>query len=68
MAQGQITASIEGNELVLRCPLNEKVDGQYPSSSSGKTNVIASSYGNQQLALQVDGKNVTVGVNAYIKK
>ena len=64
---GQIKAEISGNELVLRIPLNEKVDGKYPRSASGKTNVVASSYGNQTLALVVDGSPLVVGVNAYIK-
>ena len=69
MAQGQINASIDEktNELVLRIGLNDKVDGKYPESKSGKTRVIASSYGNQTLPLQVDGKPLTVGINCYLK-
>ena len=63
-----ITASVEDGNLVLRVPMNEKKDGKYPESASGKTNVIASSYGNQTISLEIDGKAVTVGVNAYIKK
>ena len=37
-------------------------------SVSGKTLVVASSHGNLQTAAQVDGKNVIVGLNAYIRK
>ena len=37
-------------------------------SASGKTLVVASSHGNLQTAAQVDGKNVIVGLNAYIRK
>ena len=36
-------------------------------SASGKTLVLASSHGNVTTACIVDGKPVTVGVNAYIK-
>jgi hypothetical protein len=37
-------------------------------SKSGKTMLVASSGGNVQTAAQVDGKPVTVGLNAYIAK
>tara|TARA_R110002051_G_scaffold14510_1_gene46957 strand:+ start:1853 stop:2041 length:189 start_codon:yes stop_codon:yes gene_type:complete len=37
-------------------------------SNSGKTMLVASSGGNQTTAAQVDGKNVIVGLNAYIPK
>lgn len=67
MAQGQVSAQIEGNELVIRIGLNDKVGGQYPESKSGKTRVVASSYGNQTLPFQVEGKPLTVGINCYIK-
>ena len=36
-------------------------------SASGKTLVVASSRGNQATDAQIDGKTVTVGVNAYVK-
>ncbi len=50
------------NELVIRMPL------QTPQrSASGKTLVVASSRGNVETTAQVDGKPVTVGVNAYIR-
>lgn len=54
--------TIEKNELVIRLPL------QTPRpSSSGKTKIVATSGGNQTTTAEVDGKPVTVGVNAYIK-
>ena len=37
-------------------------------SSSGKTLVVASTYGNKETDCIVDGKKVIVGVNAYIPK
>jgi len=54
---------IKGNQLILT------MDMQTPApSASGKTLVVASSRGNQKTDAMVDGKNVTVGFNAYIKK
>jgi hypothetical protein len=37
-------------------------------SASGKTLVVASTYGNEETDCVVDGKKVIVGVNAYILK
>jgi hypothetical protein len=57
-----MTAKIEGKELVIRLALNE-----VPAlSSTGKTLVVASSHGNKVTEAVVNGKPVTVGVNAYI--
>lgn len=58
-----ITARIEKGNLIITVPMNAT-----PTlSASGKTLVIASSHGNQTTQLQYEGKNVTIGVNAYIK-
>ena len=52
---------IKGNQLVITLPL------QAPTpSASGKTKVVASSRGNVKTSAKVDGKEITVGVNAYI--
>ena len=56
-----LTAKIEGNELVIRLPLNTP-----RPSGSGKTLVVASSSGNKTTDAEVDGQKVVVGVNAYI--
>lgn len=57
-----MTATIEAGQLVIRLPL------QTPTrSASGKTLVVASSRGNKLVDAEVDGKKITVGVNAYIK-
>lgn len=55
--------TIEGNELVIRIPAKVKSP---PPSSTGKTLIVASSKGNKETSAKVDGKNVIVGVNAYI--
>lgn len=55
------SATIEGNELVIRVPL------QAPTpSSSGKTLVVASTRGNVKTDATVNGQQVVVGVNAYV--
>lgn len=58
----QLTASIENGCLVIRVPLNPR---PIPSAS-GKTMVVATSHGNKQTTVEIDGKPVHVGVNAYI--
>jgi hypothetical protein len=61
-AAKQLTATVEGEYLVIRVPLNSKP----VLSGSGKTLVVASSHGNKQTQLEIQGKPVHVGVNAYI--
>jgi hypothetical protein len=53
--------SIQGRELIIRLPLLDATP-----SASGKTLVVATTRGNQKTDLRIDGKVVTVGVNAYI--
>lgn len=54
--------TIEKGELVIRIPM------QTPTpSASGKTLVVASSHGNQATTAVIDGKPITVGLNAYIR-
>lgn len=59
-----MTAKIEGNELVIRLPLNPAP----MLSATGKTLVVASSHGNKPTEAKVSGKPVVIGVNAYIAK
>jgi hypothetical protein len=56
--------SIENNELVIRIP----VENPPQPSASGKTLVVASSRGNQKTDVLIDGKPITIGLNAYISK
>lgn len=54
---------IVGKNLVVTIPLETPT-----LSASGKTLVVASSHGNIATAAMVDGKPVTIGFNAYIRK
>jgi hypothetical protein len=54
--------SIEKGELVVRIPMQKPTP-----SSSGKTLVVASTHGNQKVGVRVEGKEVTLGLNAYIR-
>jgi hypothetical protein len=54
---------IKDNKLFI------EIDLETPTpSSSGKTLVVASTHGNTVTTAEVDGKPVTVGLNAYIKR
>lgn len=53
---------IENGNLVITAPLQEP-----KRSASGKTLVVATSSGNLKTNVEVNGKTVTVGFNAYIK-
>lgn len=56
-------AEIVNGNLVITIPMQEPTP-----SASGKTLVVATSSGNRETTAKVNGKNITVGVNAYIKK
>ena len=58
----KLTATVEDGYLVIRVPLNPTPT----RSSSGKSLVVASSHGNKQTELEIDGKPVFVGCNAYV--
>jgi len=54
---------IKDNKLFI------EIDLETPTpSKSGKTLVVASTRGNMATTAQVDGKPVTIGLNAYIKR
>ncbi len=57
-----MTVEIKNNKLYIEIDLEKPV-----RSSSGKTLVVASSRGNVETTAEVDGKPVTIGLNAYIK-
>ena len=56
--------SIEGDELVIRMKMLDKPT----KSKSGKTLLVATSGGNVVTDALVDGRAVTIGLNAYISK
>jgi len=58
----KLTAVIDGEYLVIRVPMNPTP----VRSATGKTMVVASSHGNKETEVEVQGKPVFVGVNAYI--
>lgn len=56
-------AEIKNNQLIVT------IDLQTPTlSASGKTLVVASTKGNKVTEVVVQGKPVTIGLNAYITK
>jgi len=57
-----LKAEIKGKKLLIEIDLQPAA-----ASASGKTNVIASTHGNQPTTLIVDGKPVTIGLNAYYR-
>jgi hypothetical protein len=57
----KLTASIEDGCLVIRVPMNPTP----VRSATGKTMGVASSHGNKETEVQVQGQPVFVGVNAY---
>jgi hypothetical protein len=56
--------AIEGKELVIRIEMEETPT----PSASGKTLVVASSRGNVVSNATIQGKPITIGLNAYIKR
>lgn len=59
-----MNASIANGILTIQIPVNA-----IPTpSASGKTLSVASSGGNKATTVQVNGKPVIVGLNAYIKR
>ena len=56
-------AEIIGNDLVVTIPMQDPTP-----STSGKTLVVASSHGNTKTEAIVQGKNIVIGLNAYIPR
>jgi len=54
---------LDGKNLVVTIPF----DSTGHESKSGKTMIHASSGGNQPTALQIDGKPIVIGLNAYTR-
>ena len=52
---------VKGNKLMIEMDLEKPT-----ASKSGKTLVVASTRGNMKTAATVDGKPITIGLNAYI--
>jgi len=56
-----LTVTREGDMLVIRLAVKTP-----RPSASGKTLVVASTRGNQKTSVQIDGKDLYLGVNAYV--
>jgi len=55
-----MSVKVEGKSLVITLPVSRGV------SASGKSIVIASTRGNIKTGVIVEGKELVIGVNAYI--
>lgn len=62
MERADVKVAIEGGELVIRIPVETKPQ----LSKSGKSLIVASSHGTVATKAMVDGKQVYVGVNAFV--
>ncbi len=58
-----MTVEKKGNKLIIEIDLEKPTP-----SSSGKTLVVASTHGNTVTNIEIDGKPITIGINAYISK
>lgn len=56
-----LTVTRDDDMLVIRIPIKTPTP-----SASGKTLVVASTRGNQRTGVQIDGKDLYLGVNAYV--
>lgn len=56
-----IVARVDGNQLIITADLETPTP-----SASGKNLVVASTRGNLRTDVLVDGKPVTIGLNAFI--
>lgn len=54
---------IENGKLLISIELQEPTP-----SASGKTLVVATTHGNMVTQCAINGKNVVIGLNAYVKK
>lgn len=57
-----MTVEIKNDKLCIEIDLEKPTP-----SASGKTLVVASTHGNMVTTVEIDGKPVTIGLNAYIK-
>lgn len=57
----ELSVTRDGDTLVIRIPITPPTP-----SSSGKTLVVASACDNQKTGVQIDGKDVYLGLNAYV--
>lgn len=56
---------LKGDNIVITIPANTK--NPPLSKASGKTRIVATSGGNKDTGIEVQGQSLYVGVNAYIR-
>ena len=56
-----LSVTRDGDTLVIRIPIQKATP-----SASAKTLVVASTRGNQKTAVQIAGKDLYLGANAYV--
>ena len=56
---------LSGDKLVITVSVNDLKN--LPSSASGKTKIVATTNGNQPTGINIDGKALILGMNAYVK-
>jgi hypothetical protein len=72
--KSQENKSEKENNMAMKVEIKDnklciEIDLETPTpSSSGKTLVVASTRGNTVTDIEIDGKPVTIGLNAYIKR
>lgn len=62
----ELTTEGKDRFLVIKAKLPNKKDAE--TSTSGKSLVYASTKGNANTGVKVDGADLIVGLNAYVKK
>ena len=60
--KAKVEVTIKGNKLIIEIEMQDPTP-----SSSGKTLVVATTHGNMATTTMLDGKPITIGLNAYIK-
>ena len=63
MSEPTVKINKEKKTMTITLPL----ESEPTPSKSGKSLTVASTRGNQRTDTKVDGKNLTVSVNAYVK-
>jgi hypothetical protein len=60
--KGRATAEIQGNDLVVRIPLEQKL----LKSQSGKTLIVASTFGPQLVEAKIREQLLRINLTAYV--
>lgn len=64
MERYRMKARIENGNLIIEIPISDPP----VVSASGKSLIVASTSGNRETSVEIQGKKVIIGLNAYIKR